>query len=62
MDKEQKALLVHAWELHAKIVKDIGRLAIMSPLMAYGCIRSAETMIDVLMVDDIRKRVESKDE
>lgn len=55
MDKEQKALLVQAWELHTKILKDIGILATMNQSLAYGCIRSAETLIETLMVDNMLK-------
>lgn len=62
MDKEQKALLVQAWELKAKIMKDIGTLAAINPVLAYGCIRAAETLIDMRFVHDVRKKAEVKKE
>lgn len=55
MDKEQKKALVEAWELKSKIMKDIGTLACMNEALAYGCIRASETMIDMIMIDRVRK-------
>ena len=54
INKEQKAALVRAWKLQGQILKDIGALAEMNPPIAYGCIRTAETMVDMLMVDRLR--------
>ena len=58
MDKEQKKLLVKAFELQSKILRDISDLAGMNKSLAYGCIRTAETLIDILMVDDMSKKQE----
>ena len=63
MDKTQKAALVRAWKLHGQILKDIGALAEMNPSIAYGCIRTAEIMIDMMMVDRLRaKEAKLRDE
>ena len=55
MDKEQKKLLVQAFELQNKILRDIQDLASMNPSLAYGLIRSAETLIDMIIVDNVCK-------
>ena len=54
MDKEQKAALVKAWELQGKILQDIGKLAGINKTLAYGCLRTAETIVDMVMVDRLR--------
>ena len=54
MNKEQTKLLVQAWELQGRITEDLERLAHMSPILAYGCIRTAETIVDVIMVNRVR--------
>ncbi len=53
--KEEKKLLVEAWDLHHKILDELRKLALMNVSMAYGCIRTAETMTDVIMVDRVRQ-------
>ena len=58
MDKEQKKLLVKAWQLQSKILRDISDLAGMNKPLAYGCIRTAETLIDILLVDEMSKKQE----
>ena len=55
MDKEQKKALVEAWQLHSKIIREIRDLALMNEALAYGCVRTAETIIDMLMVDKLRE-------
>jgi len=62
MDKEQEALLVEAWELQQKINQDLGKLAVMSPTLAYGCIRNAETLIDILTVDKLKEQLKTSKE
>ena len=54
MDREQKKALVEAWALHNKILRDIQTLATAHESLAYGCIRTAETIIDGMMVDKLR--------
>jgi len=54
MDKAQKAALVRAWEFKDKILRDIGKLGAINPSIAYGCIRTAETIIDMMMVNRLR--------
>lgn len=56
MDKEQKRMLIDAWTLHGEIIHQISALANMNVSLAYGCIRTAETMIDMIMVNNIRKK------
>lgn len=55
MDKEQKKNLVDAWGLMGRISEDLHKLATMNTTLAYGCIRSAETLIDMIMVDKLRE-------
>lgn len=50
MKVEKQKLLVQAWELEHKILKEIEDLAEMNYCLAYGCIRTAETMIDFIAV------------
>lgn len=60
MDKEQKKLLVMAWETHHRLLREIRDLACVNIPLAYGLIRTAETMLDVMMVDWIRKEGKDK--
>lgn len=55
MNKEQQKLLVQAWKLHSKILDDIQRLAAMNVAMAYGCVRTAETLVDLVVSCNIRR-------
>lgn len=55
MNKEEQKVLVEAWELQGKIIKEIRDLAIMNEALAYGCIRTAETLVDMMFVDKFRK-------
>ena len=55
MDKEQKKLLVQAFELQNKILRDIKDLPFMNLSLVYGLIRTAETLLDMIMVDNVRK-------
>ncbi len=57
MDRKQKQALVRAWRLQHQIVKDIQNLAEMSIPMAYGCIRTAESLIDFQMANGIRQTI-----
>ena len=50
MDKEQKKALIKGWELENKILRELRDLAEMNITLAYGCIRTAETMIDMIAV------------
>lgn len=59
MNKEEQKALVKAWELEHKILREIRDLAEMNYCLAYGCIRTAETMIDVIAVkkmEDAQKK------
>ena len=56
--KETKQALLQAWRLHKQIIKDIRRLARMNLPLAYGCIRSAEVMLDMIFVASVRKAKE----
>lgn len=55
MDKEQKELLIKAWKLSNHIIHEIRELAFMNENLAYGCLRTAETIIDMRMVDRLRR-------
>ena len=55
MDKEQKKWLCEAWDKQGKIMAEIRDLAEASPTLAYGLIRSAETMIDMIFVHRAEK-------
>ncbi len=61
MDKEQKKLLVMAWEKQNKILRDIRDLASMNVSLAYGLIRTAETMIDMIEVNNVYKTREREE-
>ena len=61
MDKLQQKLLVAAWGKQQKILREIRDLASINVDLAYGLIRTAETMIDIIMVDNVRK-VKEKEE
>mgnify|MGYP001566969463 CR=1 FL=1 len=61
MDKLQQKLLVAAWRKQQKILREIRDLASTNVVLAYGLIRTAETMIDMIMVDNVRK-VKEKEE
>jgi len=55
MDKEQEKALRQAWKIHQQILKDIVFLARMNVSLAYGCIDTGKTMVDLMAVDQIRK-------
>jgi len=48
MNKEQQKALVKAWELSNKIVSEIIVLTEINERLAYDCIRTAETLIDLM--------------
>ena len=50
MEKSEKQALVEAWERSHKIIRDIRNLAEQNTFLAYGVIRQAETIVDIIMV------------
>lgn len=60
MDKGQKALLVRAWRKHGLILQELRDLAEMNVSLAYGCIRTAESMIDMIMIRQSKQPDPSK--
>ncbi len=63
MKKEEQKLLVKAWELEHKILREIRDLATMNYTLAYGCIRTAETMVDFIAVakmHEVQKKAEAQ--
>ncbi len=55
MKKEERDLLIKAWELEHKILREIRDLAEMNYCLAYGCVRTAETIIDFIAVSGLHK-------
>ena len=55
MKKEEQKLLVKAWELEHKILREIRDLAEMNYCLAYGCVRTAETLVDFIAVGKMQK-------
>ena len=59
MTKEQKQALERAWRLHHKIQDDLRKLALLNPPLAYGCIRTAQTMIDMIMIRRVGEKLKN---
>ena len=60
MDKEQKKALCEAWKLQSKIMVEIRDLAEMSPPLAYGLVRTAETMVDMIFINKTKVALENE--
>ena len=60
MNKIVQRALVGAWEKQHKILREIRDLAEVNVSFAYGCIRTAETMIDMIMVNKSRKLIKEE--
>ncbi len=58
MKKEEEELLMQAWELQHKILQEIRGLAEMNFCLAYGCLRTAETMVDLIAISKIGKPID----
>ena len=55
MTKEEKEALAGAWKVSNIIIREIRDLAKVNTMLAYGVIRQAETMIDLIFVDNFHK-------
>ena len=55
MNKEEKEALAGAWKVSNIIIREIRDLAKVNTMLAYGVIRQAETMIDLIFVDNFHK-------
>ena len=55
MNKKEKAAIVKGWEIQQEIIRDITALAQMNEPLAYGAIRTAETIIDMILVHRLDK-------
>lgn len=50
MNADETEALVAAWELHHKILLEIKKLANINPSLAYGVVRTAEIVIDIIFL------------
>ena len=55
MKKEEKEALARAWTMSHSIIREIRDLAEMNTMLAYAVIRQAETMIDLIFVNNFHK-------
>ena len=60
MNKAEQKLLVEAWEEHGRILSAIKRLAARNVSLAYGVIRTGETIIDMQTVAAVRREMEKQ--
>ena len=57
MNKEEKEALARAWGMSHSIVREIRDLAEMNTMLAYAVIRQAETIIDLIVVNNFDKAI-----
>ncbi len=50
MEKQQSKSLAKQWQKATGLIEDIEALARSNPILAYGVIRTAETLVDFEMV------------
>ena len=55
MDKKQQQILIKSWKIQNNILQEIGELAHMNTMLAYGVIRQAETLIDFISVNNYHR-------
>lgn len=60
LTEQETKVLTEAWELKNRLLDEIIGLAHMNPGLAYGLCRSAETMTDMIVVENLRRAIEQE--